>query len=881
MTWDPNNVGDGAWLDPTWTGAADMGFARANHVSALLASPAGIFVAGGLMSTASTSPEFFNFQQLAWTTLGGSVPVFNGSSIAVLGTSRVLVAGGYDGNGAAVKSYTVYDVSTGAVVHQGEMGTARGSFTLTALANGTVLAAGGDNTWLPANRMTGATYLNTTELYDPALDTWTAKASMPHARSNHAAIGSGNVVMIVGGYNASEGSLAATDYYSANTWGSLGSLGTARSRHTATVLANGNVLVAGGVGATEATVASTEVFNATTYAWTSGGALSHPRWFHRAGLFSNGTAMVVGGLDSADFKKTELFTTTPSWIDSTNLNTGRLLPGLETLGTLALITGGIDSSYAIRKTTEIFDLQDSDGDQLADPWELQYAGNLTTLTGLTQDADADGLSNEAEYAKGTNPVVSDTDGDDMPDGWEVTNGLAPTVSDGFEDKDGDRYPNVFEYARGSNANDLQSKPTPNIVVNAAGGAGTYTTVSGAVAVASTANGAYQIIGIAPGVYTGSSNDVDLPTTKPKFLIIGVEGAANTILDGGGNTWGWQVFNKAVISSLTFRHWYQAIAVNTSGQEVRLVDLIVRDNANPSSGAGLAVSGSSKAYVVGSNFIDNVGVSGVGQIHVSNATGTILNTVVWAQGTGVSLTTYGTTTLVTNNCLAKGQTLTGTGNLAGNVDPKFQSDLRLRFDSPLRGAGGTVAQSRIDIDGELRPSTSPDIGVDQFNDSDNDGLPDIWEIATFGNTTTLSGTADDDSDGLTNAQEHAWETNRLDPDTDRDGVRDGVEVAIGTNPLVADADDLASDLNHDGLIDSIGAQLGYQPTQSDSDGDSVSNADEALMCTNPLRTDSDGDGVPDSTDAFPLDPLRSALSTPSQDVTPPVITLTSPWYAVEQ
>lgn len=105
--------------------------------------------------------------------------------------------------------------------------------------------------------------------------------------------------------------------------------------------------------------------------------------------------------------------------------------------------------------------------------------------------------------------------------------------------------------------------------------------------------------------------------------------------------------------------------------------------------------------------------------------------------------------------------------------------------------------------------------------------------------------------------------------------------MGLNPAVADADDLATDSNHDGLIDSIGVQLGYEPNQLDSDGDSISNADEALMCLNPLRSDSDGDGVPDNTDAFPLDPLMSVMPSDPLDVTPPTITLTAPWYAVAE
>ena len=126
---------------------------------------------------------------------------------------------------------------------------------------------------------------------------------------------------------------------------------------------------------------------------------------------------------------------------------------------------------------------DTDGDGLADVWEIAQAGNLTTLTSGTQDADGDGLTNDQEYALLTNPIVADTDGDgvsdgaevttygsnplstdtdgdDMPDGWEVTHGLSATIANGFEDADGDRYPNVFEYAGSTDPSSGTSVPTP-------------------------------------------------------------------------------------------------------------------------------------------------------------------------------------------------------------------------------------------------------------------------------------------------------------------------------------------------------------------------------------------------------------------------------------
>ena len=91
------------------------------------------------------------------------------------------------------------------------------------------------------------------------------------------------------------------------------------------------------------------------------------------------------------------------------------------------------------------------------------------------------------------------------------------------------------------------------------------------------------------------------------------------------------------------------------------------------------------------------------------------------GTMLAKTTNAT--LTTNYCLAKGQTLSGSGNLAGTVDPKLRSDGRLLWDSPLRAAGGAVTQSRVDMDGELRPSSAPDIGADQFINTNTDQLAD--------------------------------------------------------------------------------------------------------------------------------------------------------------
>jgi hypothetical protein len=55
------------------------------------------------------------------------------------------------------------------------------------------------------------------------------------------------------------------------------------------------------------------------------------------------------------------------------------------------------------------------------------AGPGGIVTG-SLDPDNDGLSNDAEIARGTNPNNPDTDGDGFADGWELTNGFDPLIA---------------------------------------------------------------------------------------------------------------------------------------------------------------------------------------------------------------------------------------------------------------------------------------------------------------------------------------------------------------------------------------------------------------------------------------------------------------------
>jgi pseudolysin len=100
------------------------------------------------------------------------------------------------------------------------------------------------------------------------------------------------------------------------------------------------------------------------------------------------------------------------------------------------------------------------------------------------------------------------------------------------------------------------------------------------------------------------------------------------------------------------------------------------------------------------------------------------------------------------------------------------------------------------------------------------------------------------------------------DSDQDGMPDAWEIANGLNPA---SDDSALDFDSDGLTNLEEYILGTEPDLSDSDGDSLSDGDEVnTHATDPLAPDTDLDNMPDGWEITngldPLDPADAALDT---------------------
>jgi N-acetylneuraminic acid mutarotase len=120
-----------------------------------------------------------------------------GHIAALLGSGKVLVAGGFAGGEAGpagpdtLASAELFDLITGSWSAAGEMLVGRAQPTAALLGSGKVLVAGGSG---------GQNRLATAELYDPSSDSWTATANMLEAHIGHTAtlLRDGKVLLVGG-----------------------------------------------------------------------------------------------------------------------------------------------------------------------------------------------------------------------------------------------------------------------------------------------------------------------------------------------------------------------------------------------------------------------------------------------------------------------------------------------------------------------------------------------------------------------------------------------------------------------------------------------------------------------------------------------------------
>ena len=248
-----------------------------------------VLLAGGNSNTA----EIYDPVTTASTTTGSMAVSRQNHSVTPLADGKVLVAGGRDQIGNRLSTAEVYDPASGTFsATVSAMSAARESHTATRLNDGRVLIAGGmDNS--------GAT-LQSAEIYDPITRTFSAIAPMTTTRQGHAAVllGSGRV-LLVGGFN--NGSSMRGDLFdpASNTFtATAGQMAVGfRGLPTATVLTNGRVLITGGYTGINVE-ARAETYDPLNDSFTiTAGAMTTKRFNHTATLLADGSVLIAAGND--------------------------------------------------------------------------------------------------------------------------------------------------------------------------------------------------------------------------------------------------------------------------------------------------------------------------------------------------------------------------------------------------------------------------------------------------------------------------------------------------------------------------------------------------------------------------------------------------------
>jgi hypothetical protein len=225
-----------------------------------------------------------------------------GHTATLMNDGRVLIVGGGIASGVGTGRVEIFDPRTNAWTEAMPLESNRVYHTAQLLNDGRVLVAGG------GTAVENVPIVGDALLYNPQMNTWTATGPMVkmHLMAQSVRLPDGRV-LVTGGFTEDQSvrtMTASTEIYdpALNVWTAAADLSQARLFHVLVLLADSQVLAVGGARdwsdrwTENSFIREIEIYDPVANEWRIVGELPQPRAFATATLLLDGRVWVTGGL---------------------------------------------------------------------------------------------------------------------------------------------------------------------------------------------------------------------------------------------------------------------------------------------------------------------------------------------------------------------------------------------------------------------------------------------------------------------------------------------------------------------------------------------------------------------------------------------------------
>lgn len=236
----------------TWATSGSLKESQGEGSNAVMFSDGSVLIAGGVSDAGTSiksSAQIRNKTTGAWDYVAAmdARAYFAAGIVTIGGVEQAIVAGGYASTSSSakgLKTAATYNPVTDTWTNTPALNAERAHPAGVTLTDGRFLLTGGETY---ASLSTDAT--DTTEVYDPAMNKWTAATAMSDPRTSHAivAVPGGKALVAGGDDGTGYDQLDSVEYWSGTAWTKLTTkLSETKQNLVATALSDGRFLFAGG-----------------------------------------------------------------------------------------------------------------------------------------------------------------------------------------------------------------------------------------------------------------------------------------------------------------------------------------------------------------------------------------------------------------------------------------------------------------------------------------------------------------------------------------------------------------------------------------------------------------------------------------------------------